>query len=131
MDNFNGLVSGIPQPVDLVNDGWTDLIGKLVVGLRKNQAADLSPEAIAEAVEAADFEKMEEIRARVDAIVKDPDAAEALKPYYRQFCKRPCFHNEYLETFNRPNVTLVDTQGKGVERISKKGVVVDGKRVRA
>ncbi len=58
---------------------------------------------------------------------KDPATAEALKPYYRQFCKRPCFHNEYLETFNRPNVTLVDTHGKGVERITEKGVVVDGR----
>jgi len=70
---------------------------------------------------------MEAIRARVDATVKDPKTAEALKPYYRQFCKRPCFHNEYLETFNRPNVTLVDTRGGGVERITAKGVVVDGK----
>ena len=126
MDNFNALVSGVPQAVDLVNDGWTDLIGKLVVGLQRGDAGDLSAEGIARAVEVADFEKMEEIRARVDATVKDPETAEALKPYYRQFCKRPCFHNEYLETFNRPNVTLVDTHGKGVERITKKGVVVDG-----
>ena len=65
-------------------------------------------------MELADFEKMEQIRARVDAIVKRSEAtAEALKPWYRQFCKRPCFHDEYLETFNRPNVTLVDTDGQG------------------
>ena len=63
---------------------------------------------------------MEEIRARVDALVDDPEAAEALKPWYRQFCKRPCFHDAYLQTFNRPNVTLVDTAGKGVERITPK-----------
>jgi cation diffusion facilitator CzcD-associated flavoprotein CzcO len=126
MDNFNGLVSGVPQPEDLVQDGWTDLIAKLVVGLQQGKTTDMSPEGIAKAVELADFEKMEEIRARVDSIVQDPETAEALKPYYRQFCKRPCFHNEYLETFNRPNVTLVDTQGKGVERITKKGVVVNG-----
>jgi len=126
MDNFNSLVSGIPQEEDLVSDGWTDLIGKLVVGMRQGASADLSPEGIARAVELADFEKMEEIRARVDSIVLDPETAEALKPYYRQFCKRPCFHNEYLDTFNRPNVTLVDTEGKGVERITKKGVVVAG-----
>jgi cyclohexanone monooxygenase len=69
---------------------------------------------------------MEEIRARVDAIVKDRATAEALKPWYRQFCKRPCFHDEYLETFNRPNVTLVDTRGRGVERISETGVVANG-----
>jgi cation diffusion facilitator CzcD-associated flavoprotein CzcO len=126
MDNFNALVSGVPQSEDLVKDGWTDLIGKLVVGLQQGKTSDLSPEGIARAVELADFEKMEEIRARVDSIVKDPETAEALKPYYRQFCKRPCFHNEYLETFNRPNVTLVDTEGRGVERITKKGVVVGG-----
>ena len=77
-------------------------------------------------METADFIKMEEIRARVDAIVEDPVTAEALKPYYRPFCKRPCFHDEYLQTFNRPNVTLVDTHGVGVERVTEKGVVVDG-----
>ena len=126
MDNFNALVSGVPQAEDLVHDGWTDLIGKLLLGLQSGKSKDLSPEGIARAVELADFEKMEEIRARVDSIVRDPRTAEALKPYYRQFCKRPCFHNEYLETFNRPNVTLVDTRGRGVERITKKGVVVDG-----
>ena len=126
MDNFNSLVSGVPQPEDLVKDGWTDLIAKLVVGLQRGGAGDMSPEGIARAVELADFEKMNEIRARVDSIVEDPETAEALKPYYRQFCKRPCFHNEYLASFNRPNVTLVDTKGRGVERITRTGVVVDG-----
>jgi cation diffusion facilitator CzcD-associated flavoprotein CzcO len=121
MDNFNNLVSGVPQEEDMVNDGWTALIGKLLVSLRQGRTDDFSPQGLARAVELADFEKMEEIRARVDAIVDDPATAEALKPYYRQFCKRPCFHNEYLETFNRPNVTLVDTHGKGVERITAKG----------
>ena len=69
---------------------------------------------------------MEQIRARVDELVDDPEVAEALKPYYRQFCKRPCIHNDYLPAFNRDNVTLVDTDGKGVERITKRGVVVAG-----
>jgi cyclohexanone monooxygenase len=127
MDNFNNLVTGVPQTEDLVQDGWTDLIRKLLLGIQAGRSQDFSPEGLAKAVELADFEKMEEIRARVDAVVKDPATAEALKPYYRQFCKRPCFHNEYLETFNRPNVTLVDTKGKGVERITAKGVVVDGR----
>ncbi|MEY2571533.1 MAG: hypothetical protein QOE63_1883 [Acidimicrobiaceae bacterium] len=49
-----------------------------------------------------------------------------MKPYYRQFCKRPCFHDEYLDSYNRANVTLVDTQGRGVERVTEHGVVVDG-----
>ncbi|MDG1944594.1 MAG: NAD(P)/FAD-dependent oxidoreductase [Halioglobus sp.] len=126
MDNFNALVSGVPQAEDLVADGWTDLIGKLLIGLQQEGAGDMSPEGIMRAVELADFEKMEEIRARVESLVADPQTAEALKPYYRQFCKRPCFHNEYLETFNRANVTLVDTQGRGVDRITENGVSVGG-----
>ena len=125
MDNFNNLVSGIPQSEDLINDGWTDLIAKLANKAMSDP--DMSLAEIMQAVEMVDFEKMEEIRARVDAIVTDKDTAEALKPYYRQFCKRPTFHNEYLESYNRPNVTLVDTKGRGVESITEKGVVVDGK----
>ncbi|MDP9235875.1 MAG: NAD(P)/FAD-dependent oxidoreductase [Chloroflexota bacterium] len=126
MDNFNILVSGGFQDIDLVSDGWTDIIRKLLVMVRADDAPDISPEGLAKTMELADFEKMEEIRARVEAIVNDPETAEALKPYYRQFCKRPCFHDEYLDTFNRPNVTLVDTKGRGVERITEHGVVVDG-----
>jgi cation diffusion facilitator CzcD-associated flavoprotein CzcO len=125
MDNFNSLVSGIPQPEDLVNDGWTDIIGKLLFRIATDEDADLTPAGIAAAVELADFEKMEQIRSRVDAVVSDPHVAEALKPYYRQFCKRPCFHDEYLDAFNRPNVTLVDTNGRGVDRITERGLVAN------
>jgi len=124
MDNFNNLVSGIPEPEDLVSDGWTDIIGKLLLRLRGGGGDGTM--SIPESLELADFEKMEQIRARVDELVQDPAVGEALKPYYRQFCKRPCFHDEYLQTFNRPNVTLVDTEGKGVERITPRGVVVAG-----
>jgi cation diffusion facilitator CzcD-associated flavoprotein CzcO len=67
---------------------------------------------------------MTEIRARVDTLVADPATAEGLKPWYRQLCKRPCFHDEYLQTFNRPNVHLVDTDGQGVRRIDAAGVWV-------
>jgi cyclohexanone monooxygenase len=69
---------------------------------------------------------MEQVRARVDAIVKDPKTAEALKPYYPYGCKRPTFHDEYLPTFNRPNVTLVDTAPLGVRHINERGVMHDG-----
>jgi cyclohexanone monooxygenase len=126
MDNFNILVSGGFQQEDLVSDGWTDIIRKLLVRIQQDGSPDLSPDGLASSMELADFEKMEEIRARVDAVVEDPQTAEALKPYYRQFCKRPCFHDEYLDTFNRPNVKLVDTNGKGVERITEHGVIANG-----
>jgi len=125
MENFNNLVSGIPEAEDLVDDGWTDIIGKLLVSMRRDDA-DRSLEGIGKTMEIADFEKMNQVRSRVDEIVADPATAEALKPWYRQFCKRPCFHDEYLHTFNRPNVTLVDTEGRGVDAITPKGVVANG-----
>ena len=127
MENFNGLVSGLPADVDLVSDGWTDIIRNLGgLLMRRNQDSAISMEEIGRLAEIADFKKMNQIRARVDELVKDKRTAEALKPWYRQFCKRPTFNDDYLPTFNRPNVTLVDTMGRGVERITEKGLVFDG-----
>ena len=127
MDNFQMLTAGGFAEEDLVADGWTDIIRKVLFVMQSGEDADLSPEGLARKVEMADFLNMEDIRARVASIVNDPATAAALKPWYRQFCKRPCFHDEYLQTFNRPNVHLVDTQGKGVERITERGAVVDGR----
>ena len=124
MENFNALVSGVPQEEDLVDDGWTDLIGKTIEKFRKAHADD--GVNVAEVMESANFEKMEEIRARVDELVDDDTVAEKLKPYYQMFCKRPTFNDDFLPTFNRPNVTLLDTDGQGAERITAKGVVVKG-----
>ncbi|MBL8557017.1 MAG: NAD(P)/FAD-dependent oxidoreductase [Phenylobacterium sp.] len=130
MRNFNTLVSGLPQDEDLVQDGWTDIIRNLGAGVAARLAAGdanaLDPQELARQMELSDFRKMNQIRARVDAVVQDPATAEALKPWYRQFCKRPTFNDDYLPTFNRPNVTLVDTLGRGVDRVTEKGLVFDG-----
>ena len=125
MENFNALVSGVPQAEDLVDDGWTDLIGKMLQRFR--EGADGSGRSIGEIMEIANFDKMNEIRDRVDELVEDPGVAESLKPYYQMFCKRPTFNDEYLPTFNRPNVELVDTEGQGVDRITERGLVVKNK----
>ena len=131
MANFNILVSGGDQDEDLVHDGWTDIFRNLMGGAAKQAARKLgrrlTSEERAELLVLWDYRKMNKVRARVDSIVKDPVTAEALKPWYRQFCKRPCFHDEYLQTFNRPNVSLVDTHGKGVERLTEHGVVANGR----
>ena len=124
MDNFNILTSGGITDEDLVNDGWTEIIRNLLV--LQQDDPDMSMEAMMRKAEIADFQKMEQIRKRAEELVEDPDTAEHLKPYYRQFCKRPCFHDDYLPTFNRDNVTLVDTNGQGVERITETGIVANG-----
>jgi cation diffusion facilitator CzcD-associated flavoprotein CzcO len=129
-DNFNILVAGGDQDEDLVHDGWTDIFRNLTGAAAKAAASKLgrrlTPRERAELMMYSDYKKMNQVRARVDQIVKDPVTAEALKPWYRQFCKRPCFHDEYLQTYNRPNVTLVDTHGRGVERLTETAVVANG-----
>jgi len=127
--NFATLQTGGFADEDLVHDGWTDIAIRVrdrVVADLAQSGSTLDMDAIQKAFEDSDDEKMTEIRARVDALVRDPETAAALKPWYRQLCKRPCFHDEYLQTYNRPNVHLVDSDGKGVERIDATGAWVGG-----
>ena len=124
--NFAAILSGIPQEEDLVADRWTDLFRALGELLSVSPDSGLSAEDGALLAEIADFRKMNGIRARVDTLVQNPSAAAALRPWYKQWCKRPTFNDEFLPTFNRPNVTMVDTNGGGVERVTATGVVVDG-----
>ena len=120
--NFTTLQTGGFTDEDLVKDGWTDLAKRIRDRAVAN--GDFSPEGLEQAYHDSDDEKMEEIRARVDEIVNDEATADALKPWYRQLCKRPCFHDEYLQAFNSPSTTLVDTDGKGVDRIDATGAWV-------
>ena len=130
MENFNILVSGGDQDEDLVADGWTEIFRNLTGIAAKTAARELgrrlSSREKGQLIELLDFQKMNQVRSRAEAIINDPNTAEALKPWYRQFCKRPCFHDEYLPTFNRSNVTLVNTDGRGVERITERGIVANG-----
>ncbi|QZA09643.1 NAD(P)/FAD-dependent oxidoreductase [Mycolicibacter heraklionensis] len=104
MDNFQSIMLGRPVDTDLTDDGWT-----------KYYAAVQNPPRIPGAgiaefllnAERLDFDIMEQHRRRIDELVTDPEVAEQLKPYYRYLCKRPCFHDEYFDAFNRPNVTLI------------------------
>ncbi len=127
--NFATLQTGGFEPEDLVKDGWTDIAQRIrdrIVAEMSKEGAVVGPETMLKAFEDSDDEKMEEIRHRVDEIVADHDTAEHLKPWYRQLCKRPCFHDEYLQAYNIPTCHLVDTDGKGVERIDETGVWVGG-----
>jgi cation diffusion facilitator CzcD-associated flavoprotein CzcO len=127
LDNFVANMSAGEWPAeDLVNDGWTDLAKRIRGKMSAPRSSPASFQDLLADFEMADHEKMSEIRARVDAIVADPATARRLKAWYRQLCKRPCFHDEYLAAYNLPSVHLVDTDGQGVERITPRGVVADG-----
>jgi cation diffusion facilitator CzcD-associated flavoprotein CzcO len=127
MDNFNIIVNGGITEVDLVKDGWTDILHKLLARAAPTKNGEpVDPARAAAERQIADFEKMEQVRARCDEVVKDPATAASLKPWYNQLCKRPCFHDEYLQAFNLPNVHLIDTQGRGVDEITSTGVTANG-----
>ncbi len=127
LENFTANQTGMLAEDDLVMDGWTDLSRRIRTKIMSLPAEDFTPEKMLAAYEDSDHEKMTEIRARVDTIVEHPETAERLKAWYRQLCKRPCFHDEYLQSYNEPGAHLVDTDGKGVERITEAGLVVGGK----
>jgi cyclohexanone monooxygenase len=62
---------------------------------------------------AADF-----VREKIAEIVKDPGTAKLLQPTsYPIGTKRICIDTDYFETFNRPNVTLVDIKSDPIEEI--------------
>jgi cyclohexanone monooxygenase len=118
-----------PGQQDLVCDNWTEISRNLqgTLDATNGWAALADPAKFMELREIEDYKVMERLRQRVDTIVEDPATAEALKPYYRFLCKRPGFSDVYLETFNRPNVTMIDVAAtKGVERITENGIVAHG-----
>jgi cyclohexanone monooxygenase len=121
MENFDSILAGVPQADDLVGDRWTTIWGGRAEAMTAG-SLERAMEMLAE----MDIEQMERIRARVDDVVDDPKTAESLKPYYSRFCKRPCFSDLYLQAFNRENVTLIDTDGRGLDRITETGIVHRG-----
>jgi cyclohexanone monooxygenase len=126
IENFTANQTGQPAEEDLVDDGWTDIAKRVRAKIQQLPREDLTVDNMMAAYEDTDFEKMEQIRARCNEVVQDQDTAENLKAWYQQLCKRPCFHDEYLKSYNEPNCHLIDTDGQGVEQITEKGVVVAG-----
>ena len=126
LQNFTDNQAGGGASEDWVQDGWTDLARRIRDKVMQLPHEQRTPQGMLAAFEDADFEKMSEIRARVDALVHDADTASKLKAWYRQLCKRPCFHDAYLQAFNQPRTHLLDTDGRGVDRITERGVVVAG-----
>lgn len=112
---------------DLICDIWTEVNRNLAAEREEQDWPELTPEQLFTRYEDMDFRVMERLRRRVDAIVKDTATAEKLKPYYRYQCKRPTSNDEYYDTFNRSNVSLIDvSESQGVERLTETGFVANG-----
>jgi cyclohexanone monooxygenase len=121
MWNFTAMTSGLPLDVDMVGDAWTEVYrGEMAFGGPDKTLMNNDDRLM------ADIGIMNRWRDRIAASVTDPKTAEALMPWYDLWCKRPCYHDEYLPAFNRPNVQLLDTDGKGIEAITPTGIVVQG-----
>ncbi len=124
MDNFQAIMLGRSVAADLIDDGWTHDYSP---AQHPPRWEGMTPAEYMRNAEELDFKIMEAHRHRVEELVADPDTAEILKPYYRYICKRPCFHDEYLQAYNNANVTLVGCPS-GIERITAKGPVVGGQQ---
>jgi len=127
--NFNAVLNeGLPPGVeDQVCDGFTEINRALNDKIAAAARGEISADELNRLREIENFRYMEKVRRRVDRIVQDKETAEKLKAWYKFGCKRPTFNDDYLPTFNRPNVTLIDVSGtQGVERITERGFVADG-----
>jgi cation diffusion facilitator CzcD-associated flavoprotein CzcO len=64
------------------------------------------------------------IRSKIREVVRDPGVAEKLCPTDHPYgSKRPPIDTDYFETFNRPNVSLVDVKDTPIVEISTRGIV--------
>ncbi|OMC06040.1 monooxygenase [Mycobacterium sp. NS-7484] len=130
MENFTRVTCGVEMDLDLTEDGWTrnalELTDSAVIRETARLGREMTPQEIDAFLFRADFDAMERLRRRISDTVHDEKTAEALKPWFRLMCKRAGYHDEYLKTFNRDSVELVDTDGRGVERFTETAAVVDG-----
>ncbi len=128
MTNFLSIITMQPNNGDVVKDCWTDFFVRVGAAMRAN-AQSSEPAPPPQVMQRVDYAKMDEIRDHVARVVADTSAAEALKPWYNYLCKRPLFSDDFLQAFNRDNVSLLDTQGRGLEAISETGIVVNGEEI--
>ena len=68
------------------------------------------------------------VREKIRTTVRDPETARRLSPDSVIGCKRLCVDTDYYETFNRPNVSLIDLREQPIERFTKQGIVFGGTR---
>ncbi|KAI0842803.1 FAD/NAD(P)-binding domain-containing protein [Hypoxylon sp. FL0890] len=131
--NFAAHIHNIAPPgtPNLVDDEWSRQPAySALVG--DPEFANVAPEKVPEVIStflARDAENSARLRARIAEIVKDKETAEKLTPWYPAWCKRPAHSDSYLQSFNKPNVHLIDTDGKGVDSVTPRGLVANGQEI--
>ena len=122
MNFHHAAIDGLtPGEQDRICDIWTEINRNLSAEFDKSGWPQ-SPEEFLATREVMDYRVMERLRARVDAVVEDPETAAILKPWYRHMCKRPASSDEFYPTFNLPNVKLLDVSPtRGLERVTSCG----------
>jgi cation diffusion facilitator CzcD-associated flavoprotein CzcO len=122
-ENFQAVMLGQAVEMDLVDDGWCHHFARI-----NNQpfAPGATVQEYMLQVDEFDYGVMELHRQRIRETITDPARADLLMPYYKYSCRRPLFHDAYLPSLNRANVTVVDCP-VGIDRITEHGVVVDGR----
>lgn len=114
--------------VDLVDDVFSRLQAYCAI-YGSERFIGLTPDKIPEYLEhiqAWNADHNDKARARISTVVDDKSTAEKLTPWYPTWCKRPTFSDAYLQAFNKPNVHLVDTDGKGIDGITRHAIVANG-----
>lgn len=136
MRNLNKYLNDHPEATtqdDLLKDGWSNsrqFSGLIGSPRARTVTVDNIQEHVQRMME-LDANITSALREHVESEVDDPDVAEKLKAWYPGWCKRPTFHQDYLKSFNRPNVTLVDTDGRGISGYTERGILVgDGESAR-
>lgn len=134
-ENMAAFVSDVsPKPMkNMVNDQWTTIPTYAALVGGPNDVDFRKTQSITEHVERlykTDLFRQDRIRTRVREVVRDPSTAKRLQPWYPSWCKRPCFHDQYLPAFNQDNVALLDTEGRGIDRLTSDGIVVRGEEVK-
>ncbi|KAL2826225.1 hypothetical protein BDW59DRAFT_161063 [Aspergillus cavernicola] len=123
-ENFNAFISNSNEKdlENLINDGWTISPSfSAAIGGTLNMHPDFL-----ELAKGLDRPRQEAAQHHIRSTVRDPRTAEALINLNYGWCKRPCFHQGYLETYNLPHVRLIKTDSQGVTGLTTKGILVGG-----
>lgn len=127
--NLNAYMSNSTsgQGPDLIQDGWTQ--APALCGFLGSRDMTVTSDQMLDHIKALheiDYPRTEFLRKHVEKEVENKEVAEKLKPWYGSWCKRPAFNDDYLQSFNKPNVTLIDTNGRGLDEFSENGIIFEG-----